>query len=125
MEPADLPLYRQIVGSLIHATKTRKEILFYVSCLSKAMHAPMKHDMENALRLLQYLKATPNRGITFQPFDLSKPIQLYAHVDASLGTHIESGKSHMLNQEVEEQWFLPSKGEMSVVFAAIPFLGNI
>jgi hypothetical protein len=59
------------------------------------MSAPRQHDLQAALRLMQFLKSTAKAGITFKPFDRKEPIKIYAWVDASFGTHRKSGESHL------------------------------
>ena len=93
--PCDVHEYQRIVGSLIHCLKTRPDIYFNISVLAQSMAAPRQHDLQAALRLMQFLKSTSNEGITFKPFDRKKPIKIYAWVDASFGTHRKSGESHL------------------------------
>lgn len=58
--------YRELVGSLMYlSVGTRPDISFAVSELSKYLSNPGKAHWAAALRVLRYLKGTPDLGVTF------------------------------------------------------------
>jgi hypothetical protein len=54
------------VGKLIYLAHTRPDLAYAVSVVSQFMHDPRVRHMEAVNRILQYLKATPGRGILFK-----------------------------------------------------------
>lgn len=57
--------YQRLVGKLIYLTISRPDISFTVHALSKFMHKPTTSHYQAALRVLQYLKGSPEQGILF------------------------------------------------------------
>lgn len=61
----DQSQYRRLVGRLIYLTIIRPNITYSGHVLSRFMHAPRRPHMEAALRVLRYLKNSPERGLFF------------------------------------------------------------
>ena len=63
-------LYRQIVGSLVHATNgTRPDIAFAVSTLSRHLNKPTELHWKAAKHCLKYLYSTRNKSLVYQGND--------------------------------------------------------
>ena len=79
---AGLP-YRKLVGALLYVAKrTRPEISFHVSLLSRFNTRYSAEHYEDALQVLQYLVDTAEIGMTVRP---SKDLKLTCFTDASYG----------------------------------------
>ena len=75
----DKEMYQILVGKLIYLSHTRPDIAFAVSLVSQFMHQPKEAHLQAALRIVQYLKGTPGRGILFKR---NKSVSLEAYMDA-------------------------------------------
>ena len=64
-ELADTSRYRKLVGSLIWLLNTRVDLSFSVGLLAGFMSQPRKTHWQAALRVLRYLKATPDLGLFY------------------------------------------------------------
>jgi len=62
----DKEMYQRLVGKLIYLSHTRPDVAFAVSLVSQFMHQPKEIHLQAALRIVQYLKGTPGRGILFE-----------------------------------------------------------
>jgi len=62
----DKEMYQRLVGRLIYLSHTRPDVAFAVSLVSQFMHQPKEIHLQAALRIVQYLKGTPGRGILFE-----------------------------------------------------------
>src|SRR4030042_386896 len=58
--------YQRLVGKLIYLAHTRPDLSYAVSVVSQFMHDPRVRHMQAVNNVLQYLKATPGRGILFK-----------------------------------------------------------
>jgi len=58
-------MFQRLVRKLIYLSHTRPGIAFVVSLVSQFMHQPKEMHLQVALRIVQYLKGTPRRGIIF------------------------------------------------------------
>eukprot|EP00961_Rhodomonas_salina_P027433 371174-Rhodomonas_salina.1 len=82
LDKAYVKEYQQLVGSLNYLVAwTRGDLAFPVSQLSRFMANPGLSHVAAAKRLLRYVKATHEVGITFTRGSAA-PNQLYAYVDA-------------------------------------------
>lgn len=88
--PAPKAFYQQLLGSLVHALKTRHDIRKEVSHLSTKLPIPDESDLEKCINCLRYLASTPDEGPTF--FTTDGPI-IKCKVDSSFCVH-EDGRSH-------------------------------
>ena len=75
----DKEMYQRLVGLLIYLSHTRPDIAFAVSLVSQFMHQPKEAHLQAALRIVQYLKGTPGKGILFKR---NKSVSLEAYTDA-------------------------------------------
>nr|GEW45554.1 ribonuclease H-like domain-containing protein [Tanacetum cinerariifolium] len=55
--------YQRLVGKLIYLTNTRPDIAYVVHCLRQFMHSPLNSHLDDALRVLRYLKGSLGSGI--------------------------------------------------------------
>lgn len=55
--------YRRLVGRLFYLTVTLPDIIFAVNQLSQFLYEPKKYHMDDAFRILRYLKASPKQGL--------------------------------------------------------------
>ena len=63
--PVDKRRYRRLVGKLIHLSHTRLNIAYIVDVTSQFMHVSIEDHLEAIVRILKYLKATPDIGLLF------------------------------------------------------------
>lgn len=59
----DPQAYKRLIGRLIYLTVTRPDICYAVQTLSQFMNNPKVSHMEEATRILKYLKTTVGKGI--------------------------------------------------------------
>ncbi|KAK3004952.1 hypothetical protein RJ639_020199 [Escallonia herrerae] len=64
--PTNKERYQRLVGKLIYLSHTRPDIAFAVSLVSQFMHNPSKDHMNAVIRILQYLKSSPGKGLMFR-----------------------------------------------------------
>lgn len=64
-ELEDITGYQRLIGRLIYLTITRPYICFVVQLLSQFMQRPKQSHHEAALRVLRYLKGSPDLGLFF------------------------------------------------------------
>ena len=64
-EAMDKGRFQRLVGRLIYLSHTRPDIAFVVSLVSQFMHNLIEEHMHAVQRILNYLKATPGKGILF------------------------------------------------------------
>ena len=82
--------YAELVGSLLYlSTWTRPDISFAVGRLTRHMQSPRLIDWNDALRVMNYLKGTPDSGITFR----QGGGKLLGYTDSDYATDSTNGKS--------------------------------
>ncbi|KAK4271170.1 hypothetical protein QN277_019902 [Acacia crassicarpa] len=57
--------YQRLVGKLIYLLRTRPNISYSVSIVSRFMHSPSEEHMKAVFRILRYLKGAPGKGLLF------------------------------------------------------------
>lgn len=72
--------YQRLVGRLIYLSHTRPNIAYVVSIVSQFMHEPTEEHLQAVLRILQYLKATPGKGILYKKGE-ELIVEAYSYVD--------------------------------------------
>ncbi|XP_070002995.1 uncharacterized mitochondrial protein AtMg00810-like [Nicotiana sylvestris] len=55
--------YQRLIGRMLYLTITRPDIAFDVQCLSQFIHAPKASHMEEAIRVVRYVKQASGLGI--------------------------------------------------------------
>lgn len=86
----DVP-YRELIGSLIYiSSSTRPDLTYAVSYLSRYLDKPNEQTWKAGKRILRYLNATKERGLTFKKSDDTK---LYAYSDADWAADHHDRKS--------------------------------
>ena len=58
--------YQRLVRRLIYLSHTRPDIAYAVSVVSQHIQAPKEVHLQAVYMILQYLKATPGKGILFK-----------------------------------------------------------
>ena len=66
--PTDKDQYQRLVGKLIYLSHTRPDIAYAISLVSQFMHNPSKDHMNIVIRILRYLKSSPERGLMFRKY---------------------------------------------------------
>ena len=89
-EVIDKGRFQRLVGRLIYLSHTRPDIAFAVSLVSQFMHNPSSEHMQVVKRILNYLKATPGKGILFTPGD---DLKIQGYVDADYGGSLVDRRS--------------------------------
>jgi hypothetical protein len=116
-EIIEVNYYLSIIGSLIHAIKSRPDILFAVNRLSRRAKLPTQADYTAALRVLKYLYHTRTKVLIYRPKYEALIIIAYTdaahHVNAlSLDTLVIVYSLKMLNPvllwlfQKFRQWYL-------------------
>jgi hypothetical protein len=83
--------FHTIVAKLLYlAKRARPDILTAVSFLCTKVTKPIKSDQHKLLRVLGYLKSTPDYKYIITP---NRPLRILAYIDAAFATHDDS-KSH-------------------------------
>ena len=72
--------YQRLVGKLIYLAHRRPDIAYVVGIVSQFMHNPQEEHMEAAMRIVRYLKGSPDRGVLFKPIG-NLEIKGYTDVD--------------------------------------------
>ena len=86
----DATQYRKAIGGLQYAVLTRPEIAYAVNKLSQFMANPLQPHWLACERVLRYLKATINYGLTFRSSDF---LDLVIYTDADWGSDINDRRS--------------------------------
>lgn len=89
-EQIDETFYKKIIGSLMYITKTRPDLQFAVSLLSRYMSRPTKLHLQAAKRVLRYLKGTMDFGIWYKRELIG---ELLVYTDSDFAGDVDSRKS--------------------------------
>jgi len=85
----DKTKYRSIIGNLLYVSIcTRPDIIFPVSKAARRSKDPTLEDLNNAFRILRYLKGTISYGLQF-----TRDSRIKAFADADFGGDLETRKS--------------------------------
>ena len=88
--------FRRLIGTLIYfSIMTRPDIAFAVNYLARRVANPTKTYIREAERVFQYLRATPNIGLTFRRNKTGQQpkLQVSAYADASFADDLSDRKS--------------------------------
>nr|KYP71079.1 hypothetical protein KK1_010322 [Cajanus cajan] len=72
--------FRRLIGRLLYLTNTRPDIGFAVQQLSQFVSCPREPHMQQAMRILKYLKNAPGSGL-FYPSNTPLKIQAFSDYD--------------------------------------------
>ena len=78
------------MGKLIYLAHTRPDLAYAVSVVSQFMHDPRMRHLQAVERILQYLKATPGRGLLFKK---GRKLTLEAYTDADYAGSVSDRRS--------------------------------
>ncbi|XP_055803450.1 uncharacterized mitochondrial protein AtMg00810-like [Solanum dulcamara] len=76
----DVVGYQKLIGKLIYLTITRPDICFVVQVLSQFMQSPKKSHLEDAMRVVKYLKGPPGLDLFF-PSNSTLELSVYYDSD--------------------------------------------
>ena len=83
-EPADVRLYREIVGSLVYImTSTRPDLSYSITKLSQHLDKPTLMHLNAAKHVLRYLKGTIDKNLVFRKSE--EPLSISGFCDADWG----------------------------------------
>ncbi|GJU85880.1 ribonuclease H-like domain-containing protein [Tanacetum coccineum] len=110
--------YQRLVGKLIYLTNTRPDIAYVVHCLSQYMHSPLNSHLDVALRVLRYLKGSPESGIQINKTGNLK-LRAYAETDwvRSISLSMSSAEAEyrsVASATCEVIWLSNLLGDMGV-----------
>ncbi|XP_019157376.1 PREDICTED: uncharacterized protein LOC109153942 [Ipomoea nil] len=71
--------YRRLIGRLLYLTVTRPDITYVVNLLSQFISIPREPHLQAALRIVRYIKNSPDRGIMLHN---RNSLRLHAYCDA-------------------------------------------
>nr|KYP73997.1 Copia protein [Cajanus cajan] len=86
----DKEFYQRLVGRLIYLSHIRPDVAFAVSLVSQFMHQPKEVHLQATLRIVQYLKGTPGKGILFKR---NRNVNLEAYTDVDYAGSIVDRRS--------------------------------
>lgn len=82
----DATLYRMLVGKLLFLTKTRPDISYAVSVVSRFMQSPQEIHLQAAKHILRYVRRYPDLGLSFRQGDTNC---LRGFTDADYGQDLD------------------------------------
>lgn len=56
-------MYERLINKLLHLNMTRLDITFIIQTLSQFLQQPNKSHLDDALRVVRYLKRQPGQGL--------------------------------------------------------------
>ena len=83
-------IYERLISKLICLSHIRLDIAFAIGVMSQFMHAPLEDHLEALMRILKYLKATPDMRLLFSK---NSHMQVEAYTDADHSGHITDRRS--------------------------------
>nr|GEY92368.1 retrovirus-related Pol polyprotein from transposon TNT 1-94 [Tanacetum cinerariifolium] len=86
----DLHLYRSMIGSLMHLTTSRPDIMFAVCVCARHQVTPKEYHMHAVKRIFRYLKGHPKLGLWYPK---ESPFDLVAYSDSDYGGATQDRKS--------------------------------
>lgn len=86
----DSTMFKQVVGSLMHLTSTRPDLMYGVSLISRFMSCPTISHWLVAKRLLRYLKGTTELDIFYKK---GRSTGLLAYTDSDFAGDLDDRKS--------------------------------
>ena len=75
--------YRRLIGRLIYLTNTRPDIAFSVQQLSQFVSTPRQPHMQQAMRIVRYLKNAPGSGLLYV---VDNSFRVHAYSDSDWAT---------------------------------------
>ena len=84
--PVNPTLYRMLVGKLLFLTKTRPDITYAVSVISRFMQEPQEAHLQAAKHVLRYVRRYPDLGLFFKQGEENR---LHGYTDANYGQDID------------------------------------
>jgi hypothetical protein len=84
--PVDATLYRMLVGKLLFLTKTRPDLTYAVSVVSRFMQNPQEAHLQAAKHILRYVRRYPDLGLFFKQGEENR---LCGYTDADYGQDID------------------------------------
>ncbi|KAG7640275.1 Zinc finger CCHC-type superfamily [Arabidopsis suecica] len=86
----DVTMYRSMIGGMLYLCASRPDIMYASSYLSRYMTSPLKQHLQEAKRVLRYVKGTLTYGIHFKRVE--KP-ELVGFSDSDWAGSVEDKKS--------------------------------
>ncbi|GKA95413.1 hypothetical protein Tco_0817451 [Tanacetum coccineum] len=82
--PVDQTRFHSMVGSLMHLTANRPDLVFALCMCARYQASPTKKHLEALKRVFRYLKGTINWGLWY-PKDIAMALTAYADADHAAG----------------------------------------
>lgn len=86
----DVTKYRSMIGGILYLCASRPDIMYASAYLSRYMTSPLKQHLQEAKRVLRYVKGTLTYGIHFKRVE--EP-ELVGFSDSDWGGSVEDKKS--------------------------------
>ena len=86
----DPMMYKRLVGSLMHLTATRLDIMFAVSLISRFTETPKSTQWQDGKRILRYIAGTTNFGIQYTS---NSNFKLIRYTDSDFADSIDDKKN--------------------------------
>lgn len=86
--------YRESVGSILYlSSKTRPDLAYAAGYASRHLDKPYKQDVANIKRILRYINATKNLGISYKVNNDKNKEELIGYTDSDYAGDVETRKS--------------------------------
>ncbi|KAD2805945.1 hypothetical protein E3N88_39322 [Mikania micrantha] len=86
----DESLYKSLVGSLMYLTVTRPDLMYAVCFVSRFMADPREEHLQVSKRILRYVKATYDYGLTYAR---NASLKLKVYMDSDYARDVDDRKS--------------------------------